>query len=216
MRLPTISSQDNPRQFVSHTGIAAPFLLPNVDTDLIIPLNPRPGTAGMTSGQRVFESIRYTSEGAENPNFILNQEPFRNASILLGAENFGTGSSRESAVTGLRAFGLRSIIAPSFGQIFYNNCFANGMLPVVLDEERIRVMADLVEADPEVTFTVSLEENVIRRSGMEDIDFSVDERLRNKLLNGLADQDEILLYQADAEAFERVDRGRRPWIYDWQ
>lgn len=207
---------DGTRAFVSHTGIAVPFLRPNVDTDLIMPLNRQGARARLSSGEIVFESIRYLSDGSENPEFILNQEPYRRASILLAGPNFGTGSSRESAVTGLMAFGFRAVVAPSFGEIFYGNCFANGMLPVTLEVAVIERIVRQVETAPEVEMTVDLERNVVERPGMEAIAFRVDARLRNKMLLGLNDLDEILMHTATATAFRETDRERRPWIYDWR
>jgi 3-isopropylmalate/(R)-2-methylmalate dehydratase small subunit len=204
------------RSFVSHTGIAVPFLRPNVDTDLITPLNRPEARARLSTAEFIFESIRYHPDGSENPDFILNQEPYRRASILLAGPNFGTGSSRESAVTGLVAFGFRAVLAPSFGEIFYNNCFANGLLPVTLGADVIGRFARQVEAAPEVEMTVDLERNVVERSGVGTVAFSIDPRLRNKILNGLNDLDEILLHTEVATAFRQADRGRRPWIYDWQ
>ena len=213
----TVSRGEGP-SFISHTGIAAPFLRPNVDTDIIMPLNGRlalMGRESLSEGERCFEPIRYLADGSENPAFILNQEPYRTASILLAGDNFGTGSSRESAATGLRDFGFRSIIAPSFGEIFYNNCFANGVLPVVLDAEVIQHMADQVARNPEVETTVDLEENHIRRPGLATVPFSLDARLRNKLLLGLRDLDEILRYRGEAAVFLEGDQVRRPWVYNW-
>ena len=213
--LQTVTRGDGP-SFVSHTGIAAPFLRPNVDTDLIMPLNRRGARANLSPGQICFESIRYFADGSENPDFILNQQPYRDASILLAGDNFGTGSSRESAVTGLMAFGFRSIIASGFGEIFHNNCFANGMLPVILDAEVIQGIADQVRLNPEVEMTVDLKENQIRRPGLDAVSFSIGSRLRNKMLLGLRDLDEILLHSDDTDAFEKEDRRNRPWIYEWR
>ena len=146
----------------------------------------------------------------------MNRQPYREASILLAGDNFGTGSSRESAVTGLMAFGFRSIVAPSFGEIFYTNCFANGMLPVTLGAEVIEEIADQVMLDPEVEMTVDLEKNQIQRPGLDAVSFSIDSRLRNKMLLGLRDLDEILLHRNDTNAFENEDRRNRPWIYEWR
>jgi 3-isopropylmalate/(R)-2-methylmalate dehydratase small subunit len=213
--LQTVTRGQGPT-FVSHTGIAAPFLRPNVDTDVIMPLNRQARRADLSLGEICFESIRYFADGSEDPDFILNQQPFRQASILLAGRNFGTGSSRESAVTGLMAFGFRSIVAPSFGEIFYGNCFANSMLPVRLDAESIRAIADQVTVNPEVETTVDLERTQIQRPGLNPVAFSIDSRMRNKLLLGLRDLDEILLHTADAEEFRTVDKEYRPWIYDWR
>lgn len=204
------------KAYLSHTGIAAPFLRPNVDTDLIMPMNRQGASANLSPGELCFESIRYRADGSENPDFILNQQPYRRASILLAGANFGTGSSRETAVTGLMAFGFQSIIAPSFGEIFYNNCFGNGMLPVILEASQIQQIADQVLLNPEVEMTVDLEAKIIQRPGMEAMAFSLDARLRNKMLMGLEDLDEILLHSDETAAFQEADRKNRPWIYDWQ
>jgi 3-isopropylmalate/(R)-2-methylmalate dehydratase small subunit len=209
-------ASDRRTQFVRHSGIAAPFLRANVDTDVITPLNRPAASARLTAAEFIFESIRYRADGSENPDFVLNREPYRRASILLSGPNFGTGSSRESAVTGLVAFGFRAVLAPSFGEIFYNNCFANGLLPVELDLEVIERFARAVEAAPLVEMTVDLERNVVEREGIGSVAFSVDARLRNKMLNGLNDLDEILQHTTTATAFREADRSRRPWIYDWR
>ncbi len=204
------------KAYISHTGIAAPFLRPNVDTDLIMPMNRQGSSAKLSPGELCFESIRYRADGSENPDFVLNQQPYRRASILLAGENFGTGNSRETAVTGLMAFGFQSIIAPSFGEIFYNNCFGNGMLPVILEASQIQQIADQVLLNPEIELTVDLESNTVRYPDLEAIAFSVDARLRNKMLLGLEDLDEILSHGGDTADFQEEDRKNRPWIYDWQ
>lgn len=203
------------KAFTSHTGIAAPLLRSNIDTDLIIPLNRGARGAELSPGQMVFESIRYLPDGSENPDFILNQIPYRRASILLTGENFGTGSSRESAVTGLMDFGLSVVIAPSFGQIFYNNCFGNGLMPVVLNSGQIAQLAEQVAIYPLVEISVDLEKMEIRHPELPAISFSVEVRLRNKMLAGLDDIDEILGHTVDTAQFESADRVQRPWIYDW-
>lgn len=208
----TVSRGDGPT-FVSHTGIAAPFLQRNVDTDVIMPVDRRGARADLSPAEICFASIRYFEDGSEDPDFVLNQEPFREASILLAGSNFGAGSSRESAVTGLMAFGFRSIVAPSFGEIFYGNCFANGMLPVTLDAQVIEKISDQVTANPEVEMTVDLVKKQIERPGLNAVAFSIDSRLRNKMLLGLRDLDEMLLHGEDIEAFQEEDRIRRPWIY---
>ena len=204
------------KAFTKHTGIAVPFLRPNIDTDLIIPLNRRARSAEMSQGEIIFESIRYQSDGSENPDFILNQLPFRQATILLAGENFGTGSSRESAVTGLMAFGFAVVIAPSFGGIFYNNCFGNGLMPVIMSAEQISLLAEQVQRNPLQLITVDLETNSVSHPNLETITFTLDERLRNKMLMGLEDLDEILLHMNKTTAYQTLDKASRPWIYDWE
>jgi 3-isopropylmalate/(R)-2-methylmalate dehydratase small subunit len=203
------------KAFVRHSGIAAPFVRENIDTDLITPLN-RQGS-GLSGGDIIFESIRYRADGSENPDFILNQEPYRNASILLTGKNFGTGSSRESAVTGMMAFGFQCVIAPSFGAIFYNNCFANGMLPIVLEEHIVKELDKVSSTAPFTRIDIDLEENTIIHPLMSaPIVFHTDSRMRRKLLLGLDDIDEIMSHSPDETAFQENDRIIRPWIYNWQ
>ena len=210
-KLPVVSGGGGLR-FVRHTGIPAALLLPNLDTDVISPINPD-SISGLSPGERAFETLRYLPDGSENPDFVLNQEPYRSASILLAGDNFGVGSAPESAVTRLMAFGIRSVIAPGFGPVFYTNCFAFGMLPVTLGEEVIEKIADRVVSNRGVEMTVDLERNVIECPGMEPISFSMDSRLRNKLLLSLNDLDEMLQHSERAKELRKEDRNSRPWIY---
>ena len=214
MRLPTFSGGSGPR-FARHVGIAAPFLLCNVDSDVIAPIGPS-SLSGLSAGERAFEPLRYLSDGSENSEFVLNQEPYRNASILLAGENFGAGSAPESAVARLMAFGIRVVLAPSFGSDFQSNCVASGMLAMPLSEEVIVGLADWAGANPRVGMLVDLEQQMIECSGMEPISFSIDPRVRNKLLLGLNDLDEMLQHTENVRALRNEDRKRRPWIYDWQ
>ena len=153
-------------------------------------------------------------DGSENPDFVLDQEPYRDASILLAGENFGTGSAPESEVFRLMAYGIRSVIAPGFGPEFYSSCLTFGMLPVTLSEEVIEKITDRVVSNPGVEMTVDLEGQVIEVSGMEPVSFSLDDRARNKLLQGLSDLDEMRQHSENVVAFRNHDRNRRPWIYD--
>lgn len=198
--------------FVRHTGIAAPFLRHNVDTDVISPLNPNPIREPI--GERAFEGIRYFPDGTEDPDFFLNQEPYRRTSILLTGRNFGTGSSRSTAVTWPMAMGLRVVIAPTFGPIFIRNAYRYGMLAVPLEMEVIERLAGWVEAHHGVELTVDLEQQVIVAPGLEPIPFEIDGRIRRKLLEGLEDYDEIAAHLDAARAMRSEDRQRRPWIYD--
>ncbi len=195
-----------------HVGIAAPFLRRNVDTDIIAPINPN-GISGLSRAERAFEPLRYFSDGRENPDFVLNQEPYRSASILLAGENFGTGSSRGSGVSLPMAFGIRVIIAPSFGPIFYTNSIRLGLLAVPLGEEVITGLADWVVSNPGVEMLVDLERNVIEAPGMAPVSFSINARVRNKFLLGLGDLDEMLEHSDDARALRNENRNRWSWIY---
>ncbi len=209
--LQTVSGGGGPR-FVRHVGIAAPFLRRNVDTDIIAPINPN-GISGLSRAERAFEPLRYFSDGRENPDFVLNQEAYRSASILLAGENFGTGSSRGTGVSLPMAFGIRVIIAPSFGPIFYTNSIRQGLLAVPLGEEVITGLADWVVSNPGVEMLVDLERNVIEAPGLAPISFSINPRVRNKFLVGLGDLDEMLQHADEARELRDENRNKWPWVY---
>lgn len=152
-------------------------------------------------------------DGSEGTDFVLDQEPYRDASILLAGESFSGGSAPESEVFRLMAYGIRSVIAPGFGSAFYNNCLTFGMLPVTLGREVIEKITDRVVSSPGLEMTVDLERQVIEVPGMEPVSFSIDARARNKLLQGLSDLDEMLGHTENVVAFRNHDRNRRPWIY---
>ena len=175
----------------------------------------------MVSGGSGPRFVRHTGiaapllpDGSEDPDFVLDQEPYRDASILLVGENFGTGSAPESEVFRLMAYGIQSVIASGFGPAFYSNCLTFGMLPVTLGEEVIEKIVDRIVSNPGLEMTVDLERQVIEVPGMEPIFFSIDDRARNKLLQGLSDLDEMLQHSENVVAFRNHDRNRRPWIYD--
>src|SRR6202049_1800584 len=172
-------------KFVRLTGIAAPLLRPNIDTDVIIPIDDCVLVPRAEQGRCAFRAWRYLVDGSDNPDFVLNREPFREAVILLAGINFGCGSSREPAVWALMGLGIRVIIAPSFGDIFYNNCFQNGVLPIILPEETVRDLASALEATPEMPLSVDLENRVIIDARGLEISFSLDEARRSALLEGL-------------------------------
>ena len=153
-------------------------------------------------------------DGSEEPDLVLEQEPYRDASILLAGENFGAGGAAEAEVFRLMAYGVRSVIAPGFGPAFYSSCLTLGMLPVTLSEEMIEKITEGVVSNPGVEITVDLERQVIEVPGMEPISFSIDARASNKLLQGVSDLDEMLQHSENVVAFRNQDRNRRPWIYD--
>ena len=202
---------EGPR-FVRHTGIAAPFLWPNVNADVIAPINPNE-IPGLSQGERAFEGIRYFPDGRERPDFVLNQEPYRRASILVVGRNFGTGSARGTAVSRPMAMGFRVVIGSSFGPFFYTNTIRQGFLAAAVDEATVQRIADWVQSNPGVEMTVDLERTVIEIPGLAPITFQVDARVRNKFLNGLADFDEIQQYTGRVEELRSEDRARRPWVY---
>ena len=184
------------------TGPAAPLLAANVDTDVIIPIQALVGTGKDGLGEQGFARLRYRTDGTENPEFLLNQKPWRGTPILLAGENFGCGSSREGAVWALMGMGVRCVIAPSFGDIFHANCFQNGLLPVRLPMEAIRRIAALSGANG--LTTVDLERRVVIAPDGEAIPFEVDPRKREALLEGLDDIALTLQHEAKISAYERA------------
>lgn len=204
-------SVGNGPRFVRHMGIAAPLLLDNVDTDVISPL--KPAYPGVPPEKRAFEPIRFHSDGREKPEFVLNQEPFRRASILLVGKNFGTGSSRSVAVSRPLDGGIRVVIGESFGPLFYDNSVRLGLLAVALPGETVERIAGWAVANPGVSMLVDLERQVIEIPGMQPIPFKVEPRVRDKLLQGLTEVDELNRHAERIEAFENEYRNSRPWIY---
>ncbi len=205
---------------VFHHGIAAPLLRPNIDTDAIIPSREISRVSKKGLGESMFAGWRYLStrvstQGREpDPNFILNREAYQGTSILLAGDNFGCGSSREHAVWALKDFGIRAILAPSFGGIFFNNCALNGILAIELEEAEIQRLADWVQVDPRANLLqIDLAaQQILWREG-EKTGFAIEPARRGLLLEGL-DSIAATLRQEDAiAAFEKTDRERRPWVY---
>ena len=201
--------------FSSITAIAVPFLRQNVDTDVIIPIQRLVGTGRTGLGPYAFERLRYLADGSDNPEFPLNQPCYKGSQLLLADENFGCGSSREGAVWALMGMGVRCVIAPSFGDIFFANCFQNGLLPVRLPIAVIRQIAEETEASPgNARTTVDLERRVVITPTGAEIPFEVDTRKREAMLHGL---DDIALTKRHAEAiaaWREADRAARPWAWD--
>jgi len=203
-------------KFTTLTAIAAPLLRINVDTDAIIPSREmkRVSKDGLAEG--LFAGWRYLAPGSreENPEFILNRAPYRDAQILLSGVNFGCGSSREHAVWALHEWGIRAVIAPSFGAIFQSNCVRNGIVPVVLDNAIVEALARQVDADPDHhRVTVDLAGQVVTGPDGTRHPFSLPEADREMLLEGLDAIAVTLKRDAEILAFRERDRARRPWIY---
>jgi 3-isopropylmalate/(R)-2-methylmalate dehydratase small subunit len=192
--------------FVTHTGIAAPLLRANIDTDLIIPKQFLKTLVRSGLGKHLFDEVRNDAEGRERPDFILNQAPFRKASILLAGPNFGCGSSREHAPWALKDFGIRAILAPSFADIFYSNCFANGLLPVELPLEAIELLATV-----EGPLTVDLPAQQVR-GGRHSFAFDLEPARKAVLLEGLDEIKRSLANLADIAAYEARRRVEAPWL----
>jgi 3-isopropylmalate/(R)-2-methylmalate dehydratase small subunit len=188
-------------------GPAAPLMLPDLNTDVI-----SPGHGGRGDlGANAFAPLRYLPDGSDDPGFVLNRKPFRGAPILLVGQNFGCGSSRETAVWSLALLGIRCVIAESYGDIFFGNCFQNGMLPVVLEHDVLARLAD--EASEGAPVVVDLRTAVITTPAGESIPFAVSPTRREQLLEGLDDLDVGIRRRDLVTAFQRSDRQRRPWVY---
>ena len=207
--------------FTTHTGIVAPLDRPNVDTDAIIPKQYLKSIKRSGFGPNAFDDWRYLDEGAPdidnasrriNPEFVLNQPPYDRSTILLARENFGCGSSREHAVWALTDFGFRAVIAPSFADIFFNNSFKNGLLPIALDAGVVDKLFRLVEQNSGIEFTVDLQAQTVT-AGDESYSFEIDDFKKHCLLNGL---DDIGLTLQHAEAIKTFEQNRQktaPWLF---
>lgn len=195
----------------SHSGVAAPLNLVNVDTDMIIPKQylKTIKRTGLSTG--LFDEMRRTPEGETIESFPLNQPQYRDSTVLVAGDNFGCGSSREHAPWALLDWGFRVIIAPSFADIFYNNCFNNSILPIKLPQEQVdKLMQDANQAS---TISVNVEALTIERPNGEVIRFTLDEGLQRRLLEGLDPVGMTLEHEADISTFEGTDRTDRPWAH---
>ena len=199
--------------FTTLTGVAAPLPMINVDTDKIIPARHLKTIKRTGLGVHLLETLRYDEQGNERPDFVLNREPYRHAQILIAGENFGCGSSREHAPWALLDFGIRCVIAPSYADIFFNNCFKNGILPIVLPQEQVDLLMKEAENAPNPTFTIDLQAQEIRRpTGNEPIPFTVDPASRDKLLQGLDEVGETLRKAETIDGYEAKVRQQFPWL----
>src|SRR6187401_133421 len=175
-------------KFTRLEGVAAPLKMINVDTDMIIPKNYLKTIKRTGLGKGLFDEMRFNTDGSENPDFVLNKPAYRGAKIIVAGDNFGCGSSREHAPWALLDFGIRCVIAPSFADIFFNNCFKNGVLPIVLPKEQVEILLREASEAKDPTFTIDLEKQEIHRpTGNEVFRFEVDAFRRHCLLNGLDD-----------------------------
>ncbi len=202
----------NGPQFLRQEGIAAPLMMDNVDTDIISPIG-KPPNPGATPETRAFEPIRFFADGREKPDFILNQEGFRRASIILAGKNFGTGSSRSVAVSRPLDGGINVVIAESFGPLFYDNSVRQGLLAVPLEGEKIERIAEWAQANRGQTILVDLERQVIEVPGLDTFEFRVEPRVREKLLGGYSVREELGRLEAEIDVFEQDYRQDWPWIY---
>jgi 3-isopropylmalate/(R)-2-methylmalate dehydratase small subunit len=200
--------------FTKLTGIAAPLPLVNVDTDKIIPARHLKTIKRTGLGVHLFETLRYHDDGSERPEFVLNREPYRHAEILITGENFGCGSSREHAPWALLDFGIHAVIAPSFADIFFNNCFKNGILPIVLPQAQIDILQREASEAEDPTFNIDLDKQEIQRpTGNEVLTFDVDSFRKHCLLNGLDDVGLTMQKSKRIDDFEAAQKASQPWLY---
>jgi len=197
-------------KFTVLTGVAAPLRIVNVDTDMIIPKQYLKTIKRTGLGSGLFAEMRYRDDGSENPDFVLNKLAYRNAKILVAGGNFGCGSSREHAPWALLDFGIRCVISTSFADIFYNNCFKNGILPITVSPEDIEKLFDDADRGSNATLTVDLENQEIRGPDGGSVRFDLDPFRKHCLLNGLDDIGLTLEKGAAIDSFEKK-LGERPW-----
>src|SRR3569833_2107501 len=198
-------------KFTSLEGVAAPLKIINVDTDMIIPKQYLKTIKRTGLGKGLFSEQRYQDDGSENPDFVLNQPAYRNAKILVAGDNFGCGSSREHAPWALRDFGIRCVISTSFADIYYNNCFKNGILPIVVTPEQLKLLLDDAERGANATISIDLETQTIRGPDGLFLFFDIDPARRHVLLEGLDDIAATMKEGAEIAAFESKVAASRPW-----
>lgn len=198
-------------KFTRITAVAAPLRLVNVDTDMIIPARFLKTIRRTGLGAGLFAAMRYDAEGRERVDFVLNRPAFREAGILIAGENFGCGSSREHAPWALLDFGIRCVIAPSFADIFFNNCFKNGILPIRLPHDRVERLMALAEREGDARFTVDLAARTITCPDGTTEPFEVDPFRRECLLNGWDDIGLTMRHAGAIDAFEARQKVERPW-----
>jgi 3-isopropylmalate/(R)-2-methylmalate dehydratase small subunit len=198
-------------KFTTLTGVAAPLPIVNVDTDMIIPKDYLKTIKRTGLGTGLFSEMRYNEDGSENPDFVLNKPAYRKAQILVAGDNFGCGSSREHAPWALLDFGIRCVISTSFADIFYNNCFKNGILPIAVSQEDLDKLMDDAERGANATLTIDLETKEIRGPDGGVISFDLDEFRRHCLLNGLDDIGLTMEKAPSIDVFEKRNAESRPW-----
>ena len=199
-------------KFKNLTAVAASLPEINIDTDKIIPKQYLKTIERTGLGKGLFSELRYNDDGTENKNFVLNKPQYKNAKILVAGDNFGCGSSREHAPWALLDYGIKVVISTSFADIFYNNCFKNGMLPIILDEKEVSMLMEETERGSNATLTIDLENQEITTSDGDKINFKIDKFLKHCLLNGLDDIALTLEKNKDIESYEQDLRNQRPWL----
>ena len=198
-------------KFTKLTGVAAPLPIINIDTDMIIPKDYLKTIKRTGLGKGLFAEMRFNEDGTENPDFVLNKPAYRNAQILVAGDNFGCGSSREHAPWALLDFGIRCVISTSFADIFYNNCFKNGILPIKVSQENLDKLMDDASRGANATLTVDLEGMTISGPDGGSIAFELDEFKRHCMLNGLDDIGLTMEKADNISVFEKKNSESRPW-----
>jgi 3-isopropylmalate/(R)-2-methylmalate dehydratase small subunit len=201
------------QKFTQLTGVAAPLPMINVDTDMIIPKQFLKTIKRTGLGKSLFNDMRYNPDGSEKPDFVLNKPAYRKAKILVAGDNFGCGSSREHAPWALLDFGITCVISTSFADIFYNNCFKNGILPIKVSKEELAKLLDDAKRGANAVISIDLEKQEIRGPDGGCITFDVDPFRKNCLLNGLDDVGLTLEKGTSIDAFEAQQRSGQPWLY---
>ncbi|WP_423207853.1 3-isopropylmalate dehydratase small subunit [Paracoccus yeei] len=199
-------------KFTTLTGIAAPMPLVNIDTDMIIPKQFLKTIHRSGLGKNLFDEMRYNPDGSEVPDFVLNQPAYRQAEIIVAGDNFGCGSSREHAPWALLDFGIRCVISTSFADIFFNNCFKNGILPIVMPPEVVEVLMEDARKGANARMTVDLENQVVTTSDGQSFPFQVDPFRKHCLLNGLDDIGLTMEKAPAIDAYEAQMAQSRPWV----
>jgi 3-isopropylmalate/(R)-2-methylmalate dehydratase small subunit len=199
-------------KFLKVTGIAAPMPLINIDTDMIIPKQFLKTIARTGLGKNLFDEMRYTQDGAEIPDFVLNKPAYRAAQIIIAGDNFGCGSSREHAPWALLDFGISCVISTSFADIFYNNCFKNGILPIVLPKEQVDALMKDAQRGANARISVDLEGQTVTSSDGQSYAFEVDAFRKHCMMNGLDDIGLTLEKAPSIDSFEKAAADLRPWV----
>ncbi|MEM7546366.1 MAG: 3-isopropylmalate dehydratase small subunit [Pseudomonadota bacterium] len=199
-------------KFTTLTGVAAPMPQINVDTDMIIPKQFLKTIKRSGLGANLFDEMRFADDGSENPDFVLNKPAYREAKILVAGDNFGCGSSREHAPWALLDFGIRCVIAPSFADIFYNNCFKNGILPIALPQEDVDKLMDDANRGSNAVLTVDLERQIISGPDGGEVSFDLDAFRKHCLMNGLDDIGLTMEKSSAIDGFEATRASQQPWL----
>ena len=199
-------------KFTKLEGVAAPLRIVNVDTDMIIPKQYLKTIKRTGLGKGLFSELRYKDDGSDNPDFVLNKPAYKNAKIIVADNNFGCGSSREHAPWALMDFGIRCVISTEFGDIFYNNCFKNGLLPIKVSKEDLAKLFDDADRGANATLSIDLEKQEIRGPDGGVVTFEIDAFRKHCLLNGLDDIGLTMAKQDNIGSYETKAKAERPWL----